>query len=503
MKRSALFLIFIFCFIILFFGNNASAAVSITTSATSNISSDSYSGASISVPNIVITEGAVDEIDKVTAHVWTVPAGYEFDTSAAAPSVTYTNGLAGPATASMTATTMTIDTTATSTPAGVMTIGSTASIKVKVTTGCPLASPGNLTHTAGTITGITNSVTSFGTWTQVQGSTVRCGGSRRDTVPPTTSIKSPVDNQKIEAVKSYTVTGTSADTGGSSMQKVEISFNGGISWDLVKPTTPALNNGFNWEYEWLNPQAGAYNIKTRGTDWGDSLEEPGAGITVLVETPVIPKEKVIEKIEEAPAPAPSEKAVEPATEASEVVMPISQPEVASTKLKPSVMLIRAQGDPRVYVIHNNIKKHIPSADVFNSYGYSWQDVQEVLSEVASGYKMANLIKKIGDHKVYAIENGKKRWIKTAEEFVNAGYNWEDIMEVSQTEFGFYPEKEITKNVIINTDVLNIRNSSSLTGGIVGKAYLNNVYEVVAEEGEWLKIKLPGNKEGWVFAEYTE
>ena len=63
-------IIFLGLFVLgVFFVSNGALAATVTTAATANI--DSYS--TVSVPNIVITEGAVNEIDKVAAHVWTVP----------------------------------------------------------------------------------------------------------------------------------------------------------------------------------------------------------------------------------------------------------------------------------------------------------------------------------------------------------------------------------------------------------------------------------------------
>lgn len=601
MIRISYLLFFVFGFLI--FGSYALAAT-VTTPATGNISSDSVSGASVSVPNIVITEGAVNEIDKVAAHVWTVPSGYVFDTSAAAPNVAYTNGLAGPATASMTATTMTIDTTATSTSAGVITIGSTTPIKVKATTACPMAAAGNLTHTAGTITGVTNGTTNFGTWAQVPGaasklvvqlpgqaslSATTCavptgtpsdqvigssfnvsvyamdaaynlgapnnytdgaktltytpsgqsgtnvsatfsggvansvgvtvsnsgsytltftdgasyglasasfgviGGSRpRDTISPASSITAPTDGEKIKAGMTYVIRGTSADEGTITVQQAEISFDGGVSWILVTPTA-YTSNGFDWKYEWLNPKVGLYYIKIRGTD-GFNIELPKSGVMITVEVPV---QAVTPEVvsEEAPKTvAPEQQREGPAA---------SEPKAQTEIPRPSVMLIRAQGDPRVYVIHQNLKRHIPSVAVFDSYGYAWNDVQVISPEAVSAYRTANLVRKGGDHKVYITENGKKKWIQTEEEFVRGGYNWNDVVEIDTMEFDFYSEEEAVRQVRIVTDVLNVRDLPSLDGKVVTQVTQKSVYPIVSETDSWTKIKLPGGTEGWVFAEYTE
>ena len=122
------------------------------------------------------------------------------------------------------------------------------------------------------------------------------GGIAAETKAPTSSILDPVDGATILAGKSYTVKGTSSDTGGSSVQKVELSLDGGTTWVIV--TAKAMNNlsGFDWEYVWPSPSVGAFNLKTKATDWVLNKETPGAGITVKVATE-LPTEKppVIEK----------------------------------------------------------------------------------------------------------------------------------------------------------------------------------------------------------------
>lgn len=417
------FIFFGFLALGLFLSSNGVLAATVTTAATADIASYETS---VSVPNIVITEGAVNEIDKGAAHVWTVPTGYEFDTSAAAPNVAYTNGLAGPATASMTATTMTIDTTATSTPAGMMTIGSTTPIKVKVTNTCPMAAAGNLTHTAGTITGITNGTTNFGTWTQVNG----CAKRLIDFISPSSSIISPLEGEKIKVGTIYMIRGMTNDAGTITARQAEISFDGGTTWTLVIPTA-YRQNGFDWEYEWTSSKIGSYHIQIRGTD-GYNIEVPQRGVMVTVEMPV--SQEVTPEV--APTKAPETITPEPQKEEPTV----SEPKVVAETPRPSVMLIRAQGDPRVYVIHRNLKRHIPSVSVFNAYGYHWGDIQVVAPKTVDGYKTTNLVRNAGDYKVYIIENGKKRWIQTAEEFERAGYNWNEVMEINAAEFDFYPVK---------------------------------------------------------------
>ena len=160
-------LIFVIGFVVLG-GQSVRAAATITTPATGDISSDSYgAGTSVSLPNIVIAEGATGDIN-ISTHVWTLPTGYVFDTTSV-PDVTYTGtGLAGDAIAAMAASIMTIETTGASSGAGTMTIGSVTPIKVRVSAGCTMAAADDISMTGGTIAGL-SSADNFGTLTQVTG----------------------------------------------------------------------------------------------------------------------------------------------------------------------------------------------------------------------------------------------------------------------------------------------------------------------------------------------
>jgi len=101
--------------------------------------------------------------------------------------------------------------------------------------------------------------------------------------PPTSQITDPAEGATVAVGKDYLIKGQSADSGGSSVQKVEISLDGGKTWFLATPKE-RIGAGFTFEYLWKNPAAGNYNIKTRATDWMGNIETPGAGINVTVAT---------------------------------------------------------------------------------------------------------------------------------------------------------------------------------------------------------------------------
>ncbi len=104
-----------------------------------------------------------------------------------------------------------------------------------------------------------------------------------DTTVPNTQITTPAAGSTVQAGQALKITGTALDTGGSSVQKVEVSLDGGINWNIADVTSIDESNVI-WEYTWANAQAGTVNIKARATDWTDNVEDTPADITVTVST---------------------------------------------------------------------------------------------------------------------------------------------------------------------------------------------------------------------------
>lgn len=103
-----------------------------------------------------------------------------------------------------------------------------------------------------------------------------------------------------------------------------------------------------------------------------------------------------------------------------------------------VRLVRASGDPKIYYItESGMKRHIPSAEVFISYGNRWEDVVTITSSELVTYMDSFLLRAVGGSKVYKLENGFKRWIKTAEAFNRLGYDWSRIASSNSTELNAY------------------------------------------------------------------
>ncbi len=120
-------------------------------------------------------------------------------------------------------------------------------------------------------------------------------------------------------------------------------------------------------------------------------------------------------------------------------------------------LLRASNDEKVYLIENGKKRWITSSAVFALNEYEWSDVVLVISKELELYKtgediIVSRLKKDGSlvkgagNKIYLIEDGKKRWITTAEAFVSNGYDWNDVITVFDEELTLYLDGE---NIYVN------------------------------------------------------
>ncbi|NOQ68167.1 hypothetical protein GQ568_01880, partial [Patescibacteria group bacterium] len=112
---------------------------------------------------------------------------------------------------------------------------------------------------------------------------------------------------------------------------------------------------------------------------------------------------------------------------------------------PDGTLIKRKGYPAVYKIENGERKEFTSIALFEATNSKWSDVVELSREEFLAYSNGGslkypentLMKEKTGGKIYTIKNGEAEWIKTAEEFIEAGYRWSDVIEISKDEMGLY------------------------------------------------------------------
>jgi len=65
-------------------------------------------------------------------------------------------------------------------------------------------------------------------------------------------------------------------------------------------------------------------------------------------------------------------------------------------------------------------------------------------EELRAYSDIDLIRGEGDYRVYKIEDGIKRWVKTEEAFERLGYDWSKIILMNAVELSVYQTGEPIK-----------------------------------------------------------
>ncbi|MCU0381518.1 MAG: DUF4082 domain-containing protein, partial [Chitinophagaceae bacterium] len=105
-----------------------------------------------------------------------------------------------------------------------------------------------------------------------------------DLTAPVSNIVSPVNGASTPVNQQVTITGTASDAGG--LNRVEVSVNGGTTWQTASGTT-------NWTYTWTPVATGSVTIKSRAIDIAGNTEATGTApaanaITVTVSTVVNP-----------------------------------------------------------------------------------------------------------------------------------------------------------------------------------------------------------------------
>lgn len=106
-------------------------------------------------------------------------------------------------------------------------------------------------------------------------------------------------------------------------------------------------------------------------------------------------------------------------------------------------LIRAIGNYKVYLVVNGISRHIPNPEIFLNYGFVWEDVTDVPQSTIDKYQKAYLIRESKQGTIYYLRNdGIKKWIRSPEIFASYGNKWEDVQVISKPEMDSYPESNL-------------------------------------------------------------
>lgn len=113
-------------------------------------------------------------------------------------------------------------------------------------------------------------------------------------------------------------------------------------------------------------------------------------------------------------------------------------------------IIRGQGDIAVWIVkivgEKRFKRWLFGPQIFQAYGHlGFDKVKNVTKETLSHFDTAVLIRREDDEKVYELtdfvpgKSATRRWIPSAETFLQRGFDFDSVNIVNDREFNFYKE----------------------------------------------------------------
>lgn len=471
------------------FTNQAFAAASVTSSATTAISSDSAVGSSIALPSLALTEGLAGDIATGTL-VWMLPAGFFLDTSTPASVSFAGTGLAGSSTVSFPDNThFSLVINSTSSIAGSITIGSTTPLRVKASSGSAMALPGNITLSSGTVAGITTT-TNFGTLTQIPGAPKKLAF----TIQPSASIAAgavfPATQVTVQDQFSNRVdtdNGRNISLAAVNATNTSLSASMSLSGTTVINDTLGISNFTTLSYpvaENIRLSATATSLETAfsnsiavtatSTPPPPPVNLPNGSLVKIMGDPTIymvingtlrpfttpaifhARGKKFQNVKEISKDAFEHfrlgKPVGNGDDEGEqedgrpITLPTSTPlTLSSTTLAalaglPEGTVIKVPGDPTVYLVMSGSLQPVPSIAVFRSWHKRFEDVKEIpvlrLQSLPVGppvsFAEGTLVKGSGST-VWVISNGQKRGIPSMETFHRHGWSLSSVINANDKE----------------------------------------------------------------------
>ncbi len=101
----------------------------------------------------------------------------------------------------------------------------------------------------------------------------------------------------------------------------------------------------------------------------------------------------------------------------------------------------------IWAIFKGFRHPIPTPNIFANYGYSWSQVIKTNSAVVMRYQEAKFVKTPGSNTVYLLSS--RQWLRKSVPspavFESYGYEWKDILTISPQDLIFYPEARLIKS----------------------------------------------------------
>lgn len=123
---------------------------------------------------------------------------------------------------------------------------------------------------------------------------------------------------------------------------------------------------------------------------------------------------------------------------------ISDSDLNNIETAPPIHYLLAQGsNAAVYLIVGGTKRHVPSRDYFDRFGFDWEEVHGVsdnwLKSKKTSSRIGPLIKSYNSRVVYYLDdNGQKRRIPSRDRFNELGFKWNEILISDLSLLNRYP-----------------------------------------------------------------
>ncbi|MCK4592831.1 hypothetical protein KAT63_05365, partial [Candidatus Parcubacteria bacterium] len=114
-------------------------------------------------------------------------------------------------------------------------------------------------------------------------------------------------------------------------------------------------------------------------------------------------------------------------------------DLKANSIHPEGALIRVAGNPKVYVIEGGRRVPISDIQLFNARRYDWGKVLVVNENQAKKFAIGTSLVypdgsllRAGNGNVYRINQGRKQWVRSADDFRKAGYKAEKVLNVDDS-----------------------------------------------------------------------
>ena len=125
------------------------------------------------------------------------------------------------------------------------------------------------------------------------------------------------------------------------------------------------------------------------------------------------------------------------------------PAITSEEELPEGSLVTTEDDSAVWMIRGGKRQIFRNSKMFELHDKKFGNVQTVSTGKLQAYDWATpvkypdgaLVKVTTDPKVYLIDDGRRHWVETEEDFNGMGFEFDDIVDMPDTEFTNYGEGE--------------------------------------------------------------